>query len=377
MKLKEKLVNGLLKSVNGVIFTTNIISVLFLYLSISAWIIPPYNTVIPAFLGLGFFIIFIVCFLYLLLWIIFLKWKFILFNVVALAFCWVPFSIYIPINFKTDVPDNCIKLLTYNVRGFNWEVNEKARANPVFDYLKNSGADIICLQEFVINNNKYNPKGIISIAELDKILDEYPHRSVVRFGEAKGIYSFGVACYSKFPIMATRQIPVESEMNGVALYELRIKDKKINLINAHLESNRLTAEDKQLYKEFFMSKDKKVLNEVARNIRDRLGSSFLTRAHQAEKVAQYVEGLDGDGTIVCGDFNDTPISYTYNTVRGQLLADAFADTGMGQGITYNENMFWFRIDYILHTRNIVAYNCTVDKVKYSDHYPLYSYLKIN
>ena len=46
------------------------------------------------------------------------------------------------------------------------------------------------------------------------------------------------------------------------------------------------------------------------------------------------------------------------------------------GVTYNENFFWFRIDNILHSANMKPINCTVDKVRYSDHYPLWCYLQL-
>ena len=55
---------------------------------------------------------------------------------------------------------------------------------------------------------------------------------------------------------------------------------------------------------------------------------------------------------------------------------AYAASGRGVGVTYNENFFWFRIDNILHSANMKPINCTVDKVRYSDHYPLWCYLQL-
>ena len=79
--------------------------------------------------------------------------------------------------------------------------------------------------------------------------------------------------------------------------------------------------------------------------------------------------------IIMGDFNDTPISYAHRTIQGDLV-DAFAESGRGMGVTYNQNFFWFRIDNILHSPNMTAFNCSVDKVSYSDHYPLWCYLRL-
>ena len=58
------------------------------------------------------------------------------------------------------------------------------------------------------------------------------------------------------------------------------------------------------------------------------------------------------------------------------LKDAYVANGFGPGITYHEDLFLYRIDYILHSKNIKSYRTTVGKVNYSDHYPVYSYLNL-
>ena len=80
------------------------------------------------------------------------------------------------------------------------------------------------------------------------------------------------------------------------------------------------------------------------------------------------------GIIVCGDFNDSPISYTHRVV-GEGLNDAFVESGNGFGISYNQNHFYFRIDNILLSKNLKSYRCTVDNtIKSSDHYPIWCYV---
>lgn len=360
----------------NILFAINVFFFVALLLSFMAWYIPPGKSLIPSYLGLGFIVLFAINVAFLILWIIFLKWKQALFCIISLLISWGGITVYFPLHFKKkDIPEDCIKIMTYNVMGFNWDRDEQARDKPIFEYMANSGADIICMQEFVINNIPYDTKGVISITEIDKILSDYPYRSIVRFGKAEGFYSFGVACYSKFPIKATEEISINSEFNGVAIYKLDVKGRDVNLINVHLESNRITPEDKQLYKDFLGSRDSDLFNAVSQNIHQRLGSAYLKRADEAEIVAQVVDSLGDEPIILCGDFNDTPISYVYKTVRGKKLFDSYANTGSGQGISYHKDMFWFRIDYIMHSRDIISYNTDVDKVIFSDHYPLTSYLQ--
>ena len=56
------------------------------------------------------------------------------------------------------------------------------------------------------------------------------------------------------------------------------------------------------------------------------------------------------------------------------LTDAYASTGFGPGITYYEDFFLFRIDYIMHSKNLKSHKTTVERVKFSDHYPVLTYL---
>lgn len=365
------------RTTKRILFGVNILLIILLYISISAWYISPQQNIIPAYLGLGFIVLFALCIIFLLLWIILLKMKPTIWNIIALAICWNPVSIYFPLNFKVKtIPDNCIKIMTYNVKGFNWDRDESARDKPIFEYMANSGADIICMQEFVINNHQYNDKGVISIREIDKILKDYPYRSIIRFGNAEGEYSFGIACYSKYSIQKTEEIPINSELSGGAVHDIRINDQTIKLYNIHLESNKLTSEDKQLYRDFFGTRDTESFDKVSQNIQGKLGKAYIQRAMQAELIAEWIAEQEYPYTIVCGDFNDTPISYVYKTIKGNKLKDSFAESGMGQGITFNEQMFWFRIDYIMHSQNIKSHNSSVEKVKFSDHYPLTTHLQI-
>jgi endonuclease/exonuclease/phosphatase family metal-dependent hydrolase len=376
MQVKNKLRNIKIgKYVKYAILATNILAIVALILSICAWKIVPSKAMIIAYLGLGFPVILFVNILYLLLWVVSFRWKYALIQAIVVAVCWQPITACFPMHTRTkvkDIPSDSFKVLTYNVRAFNWERGDKARENPIIKYLVNSGADIICLQEFAVSTGK-DKKGIITEEELNKILKDYPYREIIKLGTSRGDLAYGLACYSKFPINKSSRLPLESSYNGAAIHELNIKGKKVTLINNHLESNRITAEDKRLYKEFFKNRDKETLGEVAMNIQSRLGAAYKIREVQAKTIRDFIDEQDSDATIVCGDFNDSPISYAYYTIKGNLI-DSYANTGFGQGITYHENKFWFRIDFIMHSADIQSYNCTVDKIKYSDHYPVWTYL---
>jgi hypothetical protein len=108
----------------------------------------------------------------------------------------------------------------------------------------------------------------------------------------------------------------------------------------------------------------------------KINYNFMRRLGYMEKVKNYISKQSSDGVIICGDFNDTPISYAYSKMKVGLK-DAYVSTGFGPGITYHEDLFLFRIDHIFHSPNIKAYQTKVDKVKFSDHYPLRTYLYLD
>ena len=70
--------------------------------------------------------------------------------------------------------------------------------------------------------------------------------------------------------------------------------------------------------------------------------------------------------ILCGDFNDTPLSYAYNTISANLK-DTFKESGKGIGQTFVK-IPALRIDYILHEKKIRSLNYKQHKKKLSDHY---------
>ena len=66
---------------------------------------------------------------------------------------------------------------------------------------------------------------------------------------------------------------------------------------------------------------------------------------QADAVAEFLEGTPYT-VIVCGDFNDTPVSYTIHKMTRDL-SDVFRDVGRGFSHTYRGFFDMLRIDYIM------------------------------
>ena len=354
------------------LFINALVLILLLFSAFSD-LISPLTCVLFSYLGLFFPFILIGNLLLLLFWIIVRKWKVVTVHFLVLIICGGAIHTYFPLNKKEqNIPDNCIKILSYNVMRFQWTKKDTPdEPNEVLQYIKESQADIVCIQEYGASDN---PKKLTE-SQIKEALKEYPysHFQALLFPYKNEV--FGLALFSKFPILSTKKIPYESHYNGSILVELDINGKRVTLINNHLESNKLSQEERDDYYRLTHEMDSQQLNSFTKMIYKRLTPAYKIRASQAQLVAKEVKENKNPYIIVCGDFNDTPISYARHTIKGNLK-DAFVESGSGLGITYNKYRFLFRIDYILHSKNIKSYNCTVGDIKNSDHYPITSYLEL-
>lgn len=67
-----------------------------------------------------------------------------------------PVTRYFPFHDRVDdIPkENVLKVLTYNVMGFGYKGHTEDAPNPIIRYIANSGADIVCLQEYAVGTSK-------------------------------------------------------------------------------------------------------------------------------------------------------------------------------------------------------------------------------
>lgn len=320
-------------------------------------------------LGLTFPIFTLINGCFLVFWLIIQRYKSALLPLIGFLLCYSQIRTYLPINFRTtNLPEKSIKLLSYNIMGFDG-TSKKDGKNPILTYLKESDADILCLQEYATEEvSRY-----LMQKDIDRELKAYPHHRINTVGSGNG-HTNKIACYSKLPILSARVLNYPSEYNGSVIYELKLGEDTITLINNHLESNKLTKADKDIYEGILKSPEKEKVKSGMRLLIGKLAEASAIRAPQADTIAREIAFSKHPYIIVCGDFNDTPISYAHRII-GQDMDDAFTQSGRGLGISYNQNKFYFRIDNILVSKNLRAYNCTVDRsIKDSDHYPIWCYI---
>lgn len=353
------------KIVAYLILAVNAFCVGMLILSAYSPYLNPKATPLSSSLGLAFPIFLTINLFFILFWA-FINYRYALLPLIGFLVCIPQIRTYMPLNPTTaTIPDGSIKLFSYNVMSFN-NLEKKNGKNPILSYLAESDADIICLQEYsTAVNKKY-----LTEQDIMKAMKAYPYRSIRSQGKGEA----QLACFSKFPILSARPIDYESNYNGSMKYVLSVNGDTITLINNHLESNKLTKEDRGIYEDMIKDPNAKNVKTGLRQLIGKLAEASAIRATQADVVAKVIAESKYPTIIACGDFNDASISYTHRILT-QEMDDAFTQSGKGLGISYNRNKFYFRIDNILISRNLKAYNCTVDRsVKASDHYPIWCYI---
>jgi AP endonuclease domain protein len=161
-------------------------------------------------------------------------------------------------------------------------------------------------------------------------------------------------------------------------YMLDIKGVKTLLVNNHFESFGLTNDDKEGFKTLVKGSMKtNDMKSESSHLLHKLGTVAERRAPEVEMVAKYVKKyLDKKvPVILCGDFNDNPLSYAHRTIAN-ILTDCYVSSGNGPGISYHKSGMYFRIDHIFCSDDFEPYGAKVDNsVTNSDHYPVYCWLK--
>ena len=255
-----------------------------------------------------------------------------------------------------------LKVLTYNVHVFDVFDRKEGQQtrDAIFDVLVREDADVLCFQEFFHSEKKkFFPTKDTLLTFLPNI--HYHERYTHALG---GQQYFGVALFSKYPIVRKGYVPFASDANNFCIYaDLLVSGDTIRVYNGHLQSIRLKPEDYDLANG---KTEQSEIDDAGKRIARRLKSAFVKRQEQVDRIATSIQASPYP-VVLCGDFNDPPVSYTYETLS-DILEDSFVACGNGIGNTYIGAFPSFRIDYILHSPSLkaIAYK-TLDE-KLSDHH---------
>lgn len=354
----------LLKTIPLVIFIAiNLLMIVAMNFCAYTSCVPPQNVPQWSYFGLMFPVFLAANVLFVLFWLVF-KWKWALLPLAGMALCAHSVRAYFPINVPGEPPAGSIKVLSYNVEAFGKDDSGNWENNPIIKYLLESGADVICLQEAM--------KSVVDQA-LDSISAIYPYHHCELETDNY------ISCFSKFPIVSVTKINYPTTTNHSYAYEMRVGEDTLLVINNHLESYRLSPEDRNDYKSIIKNYKHPRRNESEvkyLGLTEKITEHDSIRGMQVDSVTAYLEKNRGKYIVLCGDLNSTPISYVHHRLTSEL-DDAYTCSGNGPGISFSDGGMFFRIDHILVSPNIKAYGAKVDNsIKQSDHYPISCFVKL-
>lgn len=328
------------------------------YLSIY---ISPSISSIPLFFGLYFIPI---IFLNLLLFIIALFYK--------SKSAWIPILVLLPtllyaeaffkIGSKTPPQKEGIKLKveSYNVGMFSSSAHGKSKnqcRETIIGHIRTNKPDIACFQEFYVNTKE----------QIDTLMGEYKYRYYHLFRIKNGDY-FGNLIISKYPIVSSGKISFPQSTNLSIYADIQHFGKTIRIYNNHLESYNIsfTGLVKKLSRQDQAIRDK--ISKELIEVHEKMRGTTIKRSDQVNKILKNISESHYPA-IICGDFNDTPMSYTYHRLsKGRK--DSFKESGQWFAGTYIPLWPLLRIDYILFPDQYEGIEHTTHKLKLSDHYPI-------
>ncbi len=350
------------------LFTANIILLILLLLCYLVPFLNPGKFPYLAILGLSYPFILILNILCVLLWLIRGKLAF-LYSLVAILVGYQHFLTHFQFHFRGssgEESEKSLSILTYNVHLFGYfdGKQQKVVRDKIFTFLEQTRADVFCFQEF------FDRKGSYPIADTLKTILKTNYIDTSFLLTYREVNQFGLAIYSKYPIINSGKVTFPNGKFNYSIYaDIVWHGDTVRVYNNHLESIRFSSKDYSFYEELtHIPTDQNMVKKGSMKIFRKLIRAYGKRAVQVDILRKHIS-ISPYPVILCGDFNDTPLSFTYRKLSSGLQ-DAFVQKGLGFGKTYSGIFPSYRIDYILFDKKFRATVFKTFHREYSDHYPV-------
>jgi len=350
--------------------TNLLIAILFLagayvkYFSPARWWFLGLFTFVLAYLlvGLVFFLIF---------WLFKKSWWSVV-SAIAILAGWQAVINIFPLNFSSSFTmqkkTGTIRVMSWNVEQFNIlhhkdhpEVKKK-----MFDLINEYDPDIACFQEVVAGDKK---KGINYFPDIQKALRfvDYFYSYSIRDDFDKD-HHFGRIIFSKLPIINKQTVVnYPNDYNATFQYiDVLSGNDTIRVFNIHLQSLKFTQSNLSYLDNASINNDSNITE--SKSIISKIKTGFIKRSIQANFIKDELDHSPYP-VILCGDFNDVPNSYAYETI-GAGLQNAFVEKGFGIARTFSTISPTLRIDNIFADKDFIITQFTRVKKLLSDHFPI-------
>lgn len=256
-------------------------------------------------------------------------------------------------------PASALKVMSYNLRCFYPNDGALYTSDSVAAFVAQFNPDVICFQEYL-------PHGAQAAHRFDSLLGDY--RKAVLTDVTPHI-----AIYSRFRITDSGRVAymnADSLPQGKGMWaDIVVAGDTVRVFNVHLNSTSISSNDADYIVNY------RYMSDTARNSKlwdmaRRLNINTVDRSYHVDALAEAL-GSTRHARILCGDFNDTPMSYAYNRLS-HGMKDAFRECGHGYSHTFRGFFDLLRIDYAMFDADrfeVVSYEVP-DTVCWSDHLPV-------
>ncbi|MEJ7586068.1 MAG: endonuclease/exonuclease/phosphatase family protein [Ferruginibacter sp.] len=333
------------------------------------------------FLTLSLFYLWVFLVVFFIFWLFIRSRWFIVFIVTAaLSFNHVrniiPFRFQNMFEMKKQAKD--LRIMSWNVAQFDiMKFKERPGTYKEMISLVNEfKPDIACFQEMVsgdtladLNNPYYRKYSFYSVFDfVDKLnLPNYFYS----YNYKENFLSqqhFGIIIFSRYPIINKQTISnFPHDYNSIFQYADIVTDTDtVRVFNCHLQSLRFSPTNLNYIRNPTIKNDTDIVK--SKNLITKFKNAFIKRRVQADHVRAEINKSPYP-VIVCGDFNDVPNSYPYETIRKDLQ-DAFVKKGAGLGRTFSGISPTLRIDNIFVDRQYLVHQFIRIQKNLSDHFPI-------
>ena len=259
--------------------------------------------------------------------------------------------------------ENSIRVMSYNVHDFRHVdgVTEKEQfANQVMAMVREQAPDILCCQEFSqFKSGVSRPQCIEDFAKEAGFQYIYFNRKT-NYG--------GNVIFSKYPLTKVAEDSGFGKGNtyGVMVSVDAGEKGKFHVANVHLLSYMITDSEIDVLTN---ASERQNLDTIGKTVLHKLSFAFQKRSEELQTVLNGMPPVGGP-IIICGDFNEPPLSYNYRQMQKAGFVDTFTKVGFGIKPTYAGKLPLLRIDYVWANDGVKPLAFERHKYKASDHYPI-------
>jgi endonuclease/exonuclease/phosphatase family metal-dependent hydrolase len=241
----------------------------------------------------------------------------------------------------------------------------------MIDLINKYDPDIACFQEMVAGENK---KAINYFPDIEKELKfkDYLYSYRVK-DDFDRYHHFGIIIFSKFPILRKQTLVNNPNSYNSTFQFIDILTGKdtFRVFNIHLQSLKFSQTNLEYLDNGTVPSQGNI--SESKNIISKIKSGIIKRSAQATFIKDELNHSPYP-IILCGDFNDVPVSFAYETI-GRGLQNAFVEKGFGISRTFSSISPTLRIDNIFTGKRFRILQFSRLRKSFSDHFPIVADIK--